>query len=64
MLYTDGVIEARRGGEQFGEGRLLDAAAGLRGGSAQELANGILTAVTDFAGRLRDDLQIVTLRLG
>jgi len=64
VLYTDGVTEARRGAEQFGEERLVDAVAALRGGTAQELADGVLAAVTGFAGRLRDDLQVVTLRLG
>jgi serine phosphatase RsbU (regulator of sigma subunit) len=58
------VTEARRDRELFGEQRLVAAVAGLRGRSAQELADGVLKAVTAFAGRLRDDLQIVTLRRG
>ncbi len=64
VLYTDGALEARRGTEQFGEARLLEAVAALRGAPAQELADGVLAAVVGFAGRLRDDLQVVTLRLG
>ena len=63
VLYTDGVIEARRGRELFGERRLVDVVGGLRGRSAQELAEAVRGAATDFAGRLTDDLQIVTLRL-
>jgi serine phosphatase RsbU (regulator of sigma subunit) len=63
VLYTDGVVEARRDRELFDEQRLLEAIAGLRGRSAQELADGVLAAVTACAGRLRDDLQVVTLRL-
>lgn len=63
VLYTDGVTEARRGGELFGEQRLLEVVGGLRGRSAQELAEGVRDAVLDFAGRLRDDLQAVVLRL-
>jgi PAS domain S-box-containing protein len=63
ILYTDGVIEARRGDELFGEGQLLEVTAGMKGRSAQELADGVLEAVAAFADRLKDDLQIVTLRL-
>ena len=64
MLYTDGVTEARRDGELFGEERLVEAVADLRGRSAQELADGVRDAALAFAGRLSDDLQVVTLRLG
>ena len=64
VLYTDGVTEARRGSELFGEERLLDVVAGLRGRSAQEVAEGVRDAALAFAGRLRDDLQVVVLRLG
>ena len=63
VLYTDGVTEARQGRELFGERRLLDVVGGLRGRSAQELAEGVRSAALEFAGRLTDDLQIVTLRL-
>jgi len=63
VLYTDGVTEARRGREFFGEQRLLEAIAGLRGSSAQELAGGLVEAVLSFSGGLRDDLQVVTVRL-
>jgi serine phosphatase RsbU (regulator of sigma subunit) len=63
VLYTDGVTEARRERELFGEERLVAAVAGLRGRSAQELADGVRDAALAFAGRLGDDLQIVTLRL-
>ena len=63
VLYTDGVIEARRERELFGEERLVAAVAALRGCSAQELAEGVRDAALAFAGRLGDDLQIVTLRL-
>jgi PAS domain S-box-containing protein len=64
VLYTDGVIEARRGDELFGEERLVEVVAGLRGRSARELADGVLEAVVGYAGSLRDDLQVVTVRLG
>jgi serine phosphatase RsbU (regulator of sigma subunit) len=64
VLYTDGVTEARRDGELLGERRLLEIVAGLRGRSAQEVADGVRDAALAFAGgRLNDDLQVVVLRL-
>jgi PAS domain S-box-containing protein len=64
VLYTDGVTEARRDGEFLGERRLLEILEGLRGRSAQEVAEGVRDAASDFAdGRLNDDLQVVVLRL-
>ena len=65
VLYTDGVTEARRGSELFGEERLFEIVSGLRGRSAQEVAIGVREAASRFAaGRLNDDLQVVVLRLG
>jgi PAS domain S-box-containing protein len=63
LLYTDGVTEARRDGEQFGEQRLCELAARLWGGSAQEIAESVRDAAREFAGQLRDDLHVVCLRL-
>ena len=63
MLYTDGVTEARRDGEMFGEQRLLETVVGLRGCSAQEVADRVRDAVLAYSDRLRDDLQLVVLRL-
>ena len=63
VLYTDGVTEARRDAELLGERRLLEIVASLRGRSAQEVADGVRDAALAFAGRLRDDIQIVVLRL-
>ena len=63
VLYTDGVTEARRDGELLGEQRLLEIVAGLRGRSAQEVAEAVRDAALAFAGRLHDDLQVVALRL-
>jgi PAS domain S-box-containing protein len=63
VLYTDGVTEARRGTELLGERRLLEIVAGLRGRSAQEVAEGVRDAALAFASQLRDDVQVVVLRL-
>jgi PAS domain S-box-containing protein len=62
-LYTDGVTEARRGHELFGEDRLahhLCAAAHL---SADEIAGQIDQHVRCFCdGRLRDDIALVVVK--
>ena len=63
LFYTDGVTEARRGSQQYGEKRLANLACRLRGLSAQEFADGVRAAALEFAGSLKDDLQVVCLRL-
>ena len=60
LLYTDGVTEARRDGEFFGEERVravFDAQ-----GSAQDHARGLLSAVRGFArADLRDDVAVLVV---
>ena len=63
VLYTDGVTEARRDGELFGEERLLEVLCRAGRGDPQALVEGLRAAVLDFAGELSDDLQILALRL-
>ena len=64
VLYTDGVVEARREGEMYGEGRLDGFLRENRGLPAQDLADAILADCRAFAGGdLGDDCAIVTLRL-
>ncbi len=63
LLYTDGVIEARdaRGGF-FGDEALGEALRRLVGRPADEIAQGVLDAVEDFAGgALHDDLAILVI---
>jgi serine phosphatase RsbU (regulator of sigma subunit) len=63
VLYTDGVIEARFGGELFGEERLDRYLAENHGQSAQELAEGVLAACRAFAGdEVSDDCAVVVAR--
>ncbi|MHB1017398.1 MAG: SpoIIE family protein phosphatase [Coriobacteriia bacterium] len=61
LLYTDGVTEARRGSQFFGEGRLRRA---LRpGGSAGAVTQRLLSAVQRFSGgELRDDAAVLAVR--
>jgi serine phosphatase RsbU (regulator of sigma subunit) len=63
VFYTDGVTEARRAGELFGETRLVEAVSGLRDRSPQEVAEGVRDEAAAFAGRLGDDLEVLALRL-
>ena len=72
VAYTDGVTEARRGVDQFGEQRLADmvaaAAGGLRGATgtaaaalvADAVADRVLEAVTDYAED-RDDVAVLVV---
>jgi serine phosphatase RsbU (regulator of sigma subunit) len=64
VLYTDGVIEARRDGELYGEERLDKALRKHRKLGAQALAEAILADCRAFAGgELDDDCAIVCLKL-
>ena len=64
VLYTDGVIEARREHELFGEERLaaLLRDVGPRGLDADAIADAIREATVAFAGAIEDDTAILVLR--
>ena len=64
VLYTDGVVEARRGTELYGEERLDRLLAEAHDLPAQKLAAEILSDCRAFAGgELGDDCAIVCLKL-
>ena len=64
VLYTDGVVEARRDSELYGEERLDRLLAEARELPAQKLAAEILADCRAFAGgELGDDCAIVCLKL-
>ena len=59
-IYSDGLTEAMRGDEQFGEERLVTALAGLCGRSADDVVSGLLREVQDFCGGgSSDDLTLL-----
>jgi len=64
VIYTDGLTEARRGIELFGEERLIEALCAARSATSQGIIESLLRSVTAFAeGRLDDDIAIVAIRL-
>jgi serine phosphatase RsbU (regulator of sigma subunit) len=64
VFYTDGVVEERREGEQFGEHRLRELIAGSAGLSATGIAERIERAVLEFQPIApADDLAVVVLRI-
>jgi serine phosphatase RsbU (regulator of sigma subunit) len=65
VLYSDGVTEAfSPDGEEFGEKRLEEALAEMRGLSAREVLDGIQQRVEQFLGvaPATDDMTIVVVR--
>ena len=64
VLFTDGVTEARREGEVFGDERLRRLLVGLAGRSADQIAGGIEEAVVaHHGGPLADDLAVLVVRV-
>lgn len=62
VLYTDGVTEARRGDELFGEHRLHLALRELAGQPAEVIATGLEAAVAAFRRSARDDTAILVVQ--
>jgi serine phosphatase RsbU (regulator of sigma subunit) len=63
VLYTDGVIESRRGRELFGMERMDEVLARNAAQPAQVLADELLAACRDYAGGdLPDDCAIVVIQ--
>lgn len=62
LLYTDGVTERRRNGEQFGSERLLAAARSAAGGTAAQLVAAVRGAVERFSSEPHDDIALLAVR--
>jgi GAF domain-containing protein len=64
VLYTDGLSEARRGGVQIGEDRLIRLIERHLERSPQELADTLISRAQRFGGgNLDDDMAVVVMRL-
>jgi two-component system, chemotaxis family, CheB/CheR fusion protein len=64
VLYTDGLIEARRGTDLFGEQRLLGAVSRQNCTDVQQMVDALVLAATEHAhGRLADDLAVIAVHV-
>ncbi|MBX3286774.1 MAG: SpoIIE family protein phosphatase [Actinobacteria bacterium] len=63
VLYTDGVTEARRGKDLFGEKRLLATLADLGALDAQEIAAGLDDPVGAYQDGADDDIAVLVVRV-
>jgi serine phosphatase RsbU (regulator of sigma subunit) len=61
-IFTDGLVEARRDVDQYGEERLHQALVGGRELSAQALAEHVVADARAFAGEPDDDYAVVVIR--
>ena len=62
VLFTDGIVEASRGTEEFGDDRLVSLIAAHRDASAREIVTRIVEAVTAFSGTAdADDTTLLVL---
>lgn len=63
VLYTDGVTEARRGKEEFGEERLVQLLTRHAGSSAASVAGAVEQEVLAFQdGLARDDIAVLAIQ--
>ncbi|MBN1542495.1 SpoIIE family protein phosphatase [candidate division KSB1 bacterium] len=64
LLYTDGATEIRNTlGEEYGEQRLIETLASLKGLPAKQVRQGLLNAIDQFVGdaKAHDDLTLVVI---
>lgn len=63
FLYTDGLTEARRAGELYGEKRLVDFLGGLEERTVSELVGDVIEEVMAYTnGELSDDLALLAVQ--
>jgi serine phosphatase RsbU (regulator of sigma subunit) len=62
VVYTDGVIEARRDGEFYGVERLIEVVGASLQHPAAEIARIVMEDCREFAGDLADDCALVVIK--
>ncbi len=62
LCYTDGLTEARRGHEEFGEQRLMKTLSQFATLGPEALVKSLEADVTAYAGELSDDLAMLAIR--
>jgi serine phosphatase RsbU (regulator of sigma subunit) len=62
VIYTDGVVEARRDGELYGRERLAQVVGASLQRSAAEIASAVIDDCRSFAGDLADDCALVVIK--
>jgi PAS domain S-box-containing protein len=63
LLCTDGLTEARRDGEMFGEARVAEIVASMDDAPPQQLAEKLMDMLLDFTqGDLSDDVALLAIR--
>jgi sigma-B regulation protein RsbU (phosphoserine phosphatase) len=62
LLYSDGLTDARRGRDFYGDDRLATLIRGACGLDVDAIVRNIETDVLDFAGVLNDDLAILAIQ--
>jgi serine phosphatase RsbU (regulator of sigma subunit) len=63
VLYTDGVTEARRDGEEFGHERLAREAVKLNRSTPATISRGLYASVRGWSrGQVDDDVAIAVVR--
>ncbi len=65
LLYTDGIVEAAKGGERYGKERLLECVKDAVVGDAQQIVDVIVESVQAFCDPwpLRDDLTALVIKV-
>jgi serine phosphatase RsbU (regulator of sigma subunit) len=63
LLYSDGLVEARRGQEQFGLGRLVEAVAATVGLGPDPTVQAVAEAAWQFSTGSSDDVAILAYQV-
>lgn len=62
LLYTDGITEARKGDDEFGESRLEKYIIENLDKNADTIISGLRQKVKDFCGQLQDDSTLLVVK--